>query len=234
MTRWQQVGVDAQVLPCLVDPVAVVAPEARRQYLTFVNPEANKGVTVFARIAAELGRRRPDIPLLVVDSRGRALENLRATGVDLSGANLSVLPTTTDSRRIYATAKVVVMPSLWNESFGMVAAEALANGIPVVATDRGALPEIVGDAGFLLPIPVEYTPQNPAAPTTEEVAPWLAAIERLWDDAALYDETSRRGRERASRWTAAAVGPQLAEFFRNVRHQPGAPTIPVSERGFCP
>ena len=43
-----------------------------QRYMTFINPEPNKGVYVFARIACELARRRPDIPLLVTQGRSRA------------------------------------------------------------------------------------------------------------------------------------------------------------------
>lgn len=49
------------------------------------------------------------------------------------------------------SARVVLMPSLWEESFGRVAAEAMANGIPVLSSDRGALPETVGAGRFVEP-----------------------------------------------------------------------------------
>jgi hypothetical protein len=42
------------------------------KYVTFINPHAVKGVYVFARIARELARRRPDIPILVTQGRSRA------------------------------------------------------------------------------------------------------------------------------------------------------------------
>ncbi|MFN2287091.1 MAG: glycosyltransferase, partial [Chromatocurvus sp.] len=50
----------------------------------------------------------------------------------------------------YARASVAVVPSLY-EGFGLPAGEAMACGVPVVASDAGALPEIVGDAGLLVP-----------------------------------------------------------------------------------
>ncbi len=58
----------------------------------------------------------------------------------------------------YAAADVFSLPSLW-EPFGMVACEAMASSIPVVASRIGGLPEIIDDAkdGFLVP------PKNPAA-----------------------------------------------------------------------
>ena len=48
-------------------------------------------------------------------------------------------------------AAVVLIPSLY-EGFGRVAAEALTLGIPVIASDRGALPEVIGQAGQCLPL----------------------------------------------------------------------------------
>jgi glycosyltransferase involved in cell wall biosynthesis len=44
-------------------------------------------------------------------------------------------------------ARVVVVPSLWPEAFGLVALEAMSVGTPVIVSDRGALPEIVGPSG---------------------------------------------------------------------------------------
>lgn len=50
----------------------------------------------------------------------------------------------------YSAARIAVVPSLY-EGFGLPAAEAMACGTPVIATAGGALPEVVGDAGILVP-----------------------------------------------------------------------------------
>ncbi len=55
-----------------------------------------------------------------------------------------------DFARHYAEATMAVIPSLY-EGFGMPAGEAMACGVPVVSTTGGALPEVVGDAGMLVP-----------------------------------------------------------------------------------
>jgi glycosyltransferase involved in cell wall biosynthesis len=54
-----------------------------------------------------------------------------------------------DRERLYAGARALVMPSL-DEGFGVPALEAMSAGIPVIASNRGALPEVVGSAGTLL------------------------------------------------------------------------------------
>ena len=63
------------------------------------------------------------------------------------GRNITTMPFTPDPRDFYravfASTKLLLMPSLWLESFGLVAAEAMLNGIPVLASDRGA----AGDGG---------------------------------------------------------------------------------------
>ena len=51
---------------------------------------------------------------------------------------------------LYATSELAISPSLY-EGFGFPAAEAMACGLPLVAARGGALPEVVGDAGVLVP-----------------------------------------------------------------------------------
>jgi hypothetical protein len=64
-------GLTCTPIPGPWDWSRVRCPEINDRYVTLVNPQPDKGVFVFARIAAELARRRPDIPLLVVEGRGR-------------------------------------------------------------------------------------------------------------------------------------------------------------------
>ena len=148
-----------------------LTPGASRDYVTFINPQPEKGAAVFARIALELGRRRPDIPLLVVEGRGKA-DGLAGLPVNLSElTNLHRMANTPDPRDFYRVSRAVLMPSLWRESLGRVPIEAMANGIPVLASDRGALPETLGDAGFVFTIPERCTPASGIVPTAQETRP---------------------------------------------------------------
>jgi glycosyltransferase involved in cell wall biosynthesis len=83
---------------------------------------------------------------------------------------------------LYAGARVLVQPS-FEEGFGMPVVEAMAIGVPVVAANRGALPEVLGDAGLLV---------DPARPS--EIA---AAIDRLLTDEAFAAGCAARGVARA-------------------------------------
>jgi glycosyltransferase involved in cell wall biosynthesis len=209
--------------------------------VTFINPQRDKGVYVFSRIAQELARRRPDIPLLVTQGRSHA-DALRVPDLGLAGyiagqfpdaktgegRNIVLMRFTPDPRAfytaVYSVTKLLLLPSLWNESFGLVAAEAMLNGIPVLASDRGALPDTVAAAGFLFDIPAKYTPQTREVPSAEEVEPWVETVIRLWDDPAEYERRSLAAREHAQQWHPDRLAPIYREFFNSLTNRPQAAT----------
>jgi glycosyltransferase involved in cell wall biosynthesis len=216
----ERLGIAATVLPGPWNPGRILCPPADRGYVTFVNPQPDKGVYWFVRIATELWRRRPDIPLLVVEGRGKA-DWLWRTGHDLADAgNLHVMANTPDPRDFYKLSRVVLMPSLWRESFGRVAVEALMNGIPVLASRRGGLGETLNGAGFLFDIPAEYTPASTRVPTAAEVTPWVETIVRLWEDGTFYDEQRWRCLAAAQAWQAERLVPRFEAFFTDLLAAP--------------
>jgi glycosyltransferase involved in cell wall biosynthesis len=212
----QALGLECSVIP---NPVQRDRIEIRRRepkYLTFVNPSVEKGVYAFARIADELGRKRPDIPLLVVESRGTE-EDVAACGLDLRcHGNVYFMSHTHDPCRFYRVSRAMLMPSLMSESFGRIAAEAMCNGIPVVASNRGALPETLGGSGIILSLPERMTRTTKILPMAEELTPWVEAIIRLWDDSEYYNNLSRRATAEAERWDPETLEPQYVRFFRGL------------------
>jgi glycosyltransferase involved in cell wall biosynthesis/GT2 family glycosyltransferase len=225
---WNTLRLACQWLPNVIDWQRVAIDDWQPRCVAFVNPEPAKGVYVFVRIAAELAIRRPDIPLLVVESRGRA-STLAVTELNMdfkSLPNVHWMKTTPDPREFYRITKLVLMPSLWNENSPLVPAEAMLNGIPVLASNRGGLPETLGKAGFLFDIPDQYTPETRLVPATDEVEPWIETIIRLWDDASFYEQASRAAKQEALRWHPDRIVAIYQEFFRNVCHQPLSPILP--------
>jgi glycosyltransferase involved in cell wall biosynthesis len=173
-------------------------------------------VAWFARIAAEMGKRRPEIPFLVVEGRGGA-EWLQRVPIDLSGLrNLHLMRSTPRPKEFYALTRVVLVPSLLADTYPRVICEALANGYPVLASRRGGIPEALGGAGILFDIPARYRGEMLAVPDAEEVEEWVATIERLWDDAGFYEEQRQKALARAQGWEPDRLRPKVEDFFRRV------------------
>ena len=180
---------------------SVLAARESRAFVTFVNPSPHKGLLLFARLADMLGSRRPDIPILVVQS-GHSGGSLNAIpGIDFSQyPQIMAAPPVPTPADYFALTRILVAPSVWEEPFGRVAAEAMINAIPALVSDRGSLPSVVGGdfsaggGGYVLPVPGWMTHQTARLPSEEEVAPWYDAVCALWDDAAHYDAVAARAR----------------------------------------
>jgi glycosyltransferase involved in cell wall biosynthesis len=120
----------------------------RTHFLHVASDDPRDNSTVVVDAYAQLG---PDAPPLVVagpiDAQRSVLEaRARAAGVTIDWRGFQSLDALID---LYRGAVAYVDPSLY-EGFGLQAAEALACGTPVIASNVTSLPEVVGDAGILL------------------------------------------------------------------------------------
>ena len=121
-----------------------------------------------------------------------------------------------DPRQVWSVARVCVAPLLgWRDRVDSVVG-AILNGVPLVTSDRGGLPELVGDAGLTLPLPGWLTPATRRVPTTAEVAAWVEAICQVWDDADRVGENSRTDSARVDPWSPAVLGGNYVERFAEV------------------
>jgi len=153
-----------------------------------------KGLRFLIRAYAILLRTRPDLELVVI---GKLREGPAKVLIDELGLDGRVQFISDLSREAvveeYAKATVCVTPSLY-EGFGLPAAEAMCCGAPVLVTDGGSLPEVVGEAGVVV------ARGDPAA--------MAAGIAALLDDparrAAVGEACRRRAHERFSCDRAAA------------------------------
>jgi len=209
-------GLRCTILPNLVDLQRARAAERRPTYAVFVNPTIEKGVHVFTRIAEELGRRRPDIPFLAVEGTGTEAD-VAACGLDLRAhGNVFFHEHSSDPRRFWRVARLCLLPSLVAENQPLVAIEAMINGVPVLGSNRGGVPETLGEAGSILPIPAHLTPSSQSLPTPEETAPWVDAILELWDSPDVYERHSRRALIEAQRWSSETLEPLYERLFATV------------------
>jgi glycosyltransferase involved in cell wall biosynthesis len=140
-------GIDTQ----LFSPSAEMKREENTILMVMSRDTIVKGLKYLLEALAEL-RKRYDLKLVVV---GRTFgDGVTEKLMDKLGITESVSfrnqIDTDELIRLYRTATMVAVPSTY-EGFGLPAAEAMSCGAPVVSTTAGALPEVVGDAGILVP-----------------------------------------------------------------------------------
>jgi len=170
------------VLFPLVNPARYVCT-GPRTHVVQVGLSTRKGAPVTLAIA----RGRPDIPFLIVKNWEGLIRQSEDAGLDEAAAslpNVQVIRPHQDARKLYRLTKILLAPSLWDETWGRVVTEAQINGIPVVASNRGGLPEAVGRGGVVL---------DPKG----SIDAWIDAVGRLWDDSAWYQDMSQRALARS-------------------------------------
>ena len=208
-----------------INPHLVVAKNRNPQTVTFINPAFAKGVAVVARLILMANKERPDIPFMVVETRQKFADALRAlkkpggeTGSAFSNQtfrNIAIRDATFNVSELYAATKVLLTPSLGYESWGRVATEALMNGIPVLGSKSGGIPEAIGEGGVTLDAPesvggINETDKWLTLPSEEECRPWADALYALFDHA---DEWQGRCSATAEKNSLKARGDHLIELL---------------------
>ena len=204
----RRLGVSAKAITICPNGAPAWTPRPRQPepaHLLFVGTlTPRKNIRVLIDAYTQLLQKRPETPPLVLAGppaaesaewrvalerpllRGR----VRCTGY-LAKAEL---------KGYYEAACALVIPSL-NEGFGIPALEAMTIGVPVVAADRGALPEVVGDAGLLV------DPTDPSA--------LAEAIDRVTRDQAFAKVCVERGFVQAARYSWDASARALRQAYEN-------------------
>ena len=176
--RVVHLGVDGEAFR----PFPEIARKTNRLMTTASADVPLKGLVYLVCAYHELLQTRPDLELVVIGKlrEGPTAKMLGELGI-LDKVQFKTGLTDEDIAKLYAEATIAVAPSVY-EGFGFPPAEAMACGVPVVSTDGGALPEVIGDAGVIVP------KKDPHALAT--------AIGNLLDNPSRRAELSRAGRTR--------------------------------------
>ncbi|WP_231366517.1 MULTISPECIES: glycosyltransferase [unclassified Thioalkalivibrio] len=150
--------------------------------VVFINPVRKKGLD----IAIGLAKKNPDIPFLFVEgwpqtkkARSRLLSDIKRL------PNVTFWKRQKDMRPVYGSARIILAPSQWEEAWGRVISEAQFSGIPVLASDRGGIPEALGNGGLLLP--------------AADLNAWQTALNRVWYDRNYWTSLSQAAHEHSER-----------------------------------
>ncbi|MET0357277.1 MAG: glycosyltransferase family 4 protein [Cellvibrio sp.] len=193
-------GIDTDIFK----PIPNIARKPWQMITTASSDQPLKGLSVLLNALAQLRGEFPQLQLLVIgklkpdgitekELKALRLENCVEFKSGISTEQLVVE---------YAQSKIAVVPSLY-EGFGLPAGEALACGIPLVCSDGGALPEVVGDAAYRV--------------KAGDVSELVEALRILFTDDALCADLSDKGRTHSLQHLSwSIVAKQLSDYYRQI------------------
>ncbi|MFH1738905.1 MAG: glycosyltransferase family 1 protein [bacterium] len=177
-----------------------------RDFILFVGTlEPRKNLPFLMRCFAKCIREgRIDGDLVIVGKKGwlcdKIFETERELGLGDRLKFIGYVDDAEDLRRYYCGCRFFALPSLM-EGFGLPPLEAMGCGVPVIASDRGSLPEVVGDAGLLL--------------DPEDSQAWEDALARWWNAPGL-SEWKEKGLRQAAKFSWQQTAEQTLEVYRRV------------------
>lgn len=193
-------GIDTEIFKPLVN----VERKPWQLITTASSDQPLKGLSVLLNALAKLRAEFPLLQLLVIGKLkpdGVTEKELQALQlVDCVEFKTGI--STEQLVREYAESKLAIVPSLY-EGFGLPAGEALACGIPLICSDGGALPEVVGSAAFMV--------------KAGDITELVNGLRILLNNEAMCEQLSSAGREHSLQHLSwHVVGEQLSDYYRQI------------------
>ncbi|BAZ50095.1 putative glycosyl transferase [Nostoc sp. NIES-4103] len=213
----QWLGLDATVIP---SPVYGSGPfpnfgKFDRGFVTLINPCAVKGISIFLQLAQVF----PDVDFAAVLTWGTTPTEVAALK---QLPNVQILQPVDDIDEIFAQTGILLVPSLWDEAFGLIVVEAMLRGIPVLASNVGGLPEAKLGVDYLLPVQVfqgyNGIVNNYHQPiiAQQDIEPWRLALTELLSDYGRYEQISEESRKQALKFVSGLGIAPYEDFLTNL------------------
>ncbi len=183
-----------------------------------INPCTVKGLPIFLEVAA----RRPGVRFAALNGWGTSKADRAAIE---RAPNVQLLANVPRIEEVLEQTRVLMMPSLWYEGFGLITMEAMLRGVPVIASDSGGLAEAMQGSSYIVPVrPIErYDPVvddtgMPRAIAPEaNIEPWVAALDKLTLDRQAWLEESARSKAAAEAFVSKLDAADFERWLSSLR-----------------
>ncbi|HEX5603285.1 MAG TPA: glycosyltransferase, partial [Pyrinomonadaceae bacterium] len=202
------------------------------KYVLLINASTVKGLPIFLRLADAL----PQVQFA-------ALRGYATTEADIAAMaarpNVTLLPNVKDLDDVFRQTRILLMPSLWLESFGMATVDAMLRGVPVLAAAFGGLLEAKLGTDYLLPVrPIERFEEAlgdnmlpvPIVPE-QNIEPWLSSLTALLTDRALYEQQSIAARTAATAFATRVSADQFVDWLGTLKNDSRPASIKTKPQG---
>jgi glycosyltransferase involved in cell wall biosynthesis len=112
-------------------------------------------------------------------------------------------PSCTNMDEAWQTIKVLLVPSVWYEAWGIVVIEAHLRGIPVICSNAGALSEAMRNLAYIIPVNTVGGARDTNGKyimPEQDVEPWAKTLTELMNNKNLYDSLAREVRAKTVKW----------------------------------
>jgi glycosyltransferase involved in cell wall biosynthesis len=202
-------------------------------WILMINPCVVKGIRIFLELADSF----TEYPFAALAGWGTTTHDREQL---LRRPNVRLLESVPKIDEVLSHSRLLLMPSLWYEGFGLIAMEAMLRGLPVIASDSGGLQEAKRGTRFIIPVrPIErfesvfdetHMPKPVEVP--QDIETWKTALRTLLTDRTVYLDEAERSRTAAIDFLAHVHASDFEEMLTRLR--PKVPADPISDSNRAP